>query len=139
MRNRAIAVAVAVAALTALQGAAEAAQVDMVAAADNICEVSNGQVDTVRVRLLSPIVLEYYFERLPGGPVQTFPAVASMATIRKFPLAPGSYRLTYKQPAYPTVGAHTQTVVVRSYRLINGNCVMHDVLDQARPVDRKLR
>ena len=130
MKIRGILAAAAFVAALATGGGANAQLI----AVDNICEPAGGQVNTVNVRLMSLGLFEYSFRRVSDGQVTVF-AATTAAWNRKFALAPGSYKLSFKHPNSTPVGTWANTVLVRDYRLVGGTCVLVSPLDKARKVN----
>jgi len=103
------------------QPASQAAADNIIRKVEIICEPTSNVVNTVNVKLWTMIVLDYTFKKLPNGPTTSF-AAGSLATSRKFALPAGAYQLSYKQPAYPTIGIYNKNITVPSYQVINGSC-----------------
>lgn len=98
-----------------------------------ICEVTPHGVETVEVRLMSYLMLEYAFKRLPNGPIHLFPAT-TLSVSRKFVLVAGSYQLSVKHPNSPAVSVYNQPVVVKPYQVSGTQCIYLDPFNRAERV-----
>ncbi|MET0274435.1 MAG: hypothetical protein ABW360_15720, partial [Phenylobacterium sp.] len=88
-----LALLAAASAALSLAGAAQA----QIAGVDSICEPqNNGSVNTVKVRFMSPTVLDLIFTPTGGGQAVTAPAGTLSGTPRKVALPAATYTFTYK-------------------------------------------